>query len=75
MTRVLIVVAALVLGLIGLLMSVCGGGVVLMTISSPGGQIGSILMIAVPSVLFGILFVWVSVVILRKNLANRDHDS
>jgi hypothetical protein len=75
MTRVLIVLAALVLGLVGLLMSVCGGGVMLITISSPGGELGSILAIAVPSLLFGILFVWLSVVILRKKLAGRDRDS
>lgn len=66
--RVFVIVSALLLGLIGLGMSLCGGGVMIMTAASPGGEIGYVLPIAVPSLIFGILFAWLSVRILRKRL-------
>ena len=69
MRRVLVVVAALLLGLVGLLMSLCGGGVMIMTISDPGSELEvAILTIAVPCLLLGIFFVWLSSRVLRKKL-------
>ena len=72
MLRVLVIGSMLLLGLIGLGMSLCGGGVVIMTISSPGAENASILSIAVPCLLVGAFFVWISVVILRKKLNRQD---
>jgi hypothetical protein len=66
MMRVLVIVGTLLLGLVGLTMSLCGGGVLIMTISDP--ELGSVLLIAVTSLLLGIFFVSVSVVIWRKKL-------
>ena len=76
MMRVLVIVGTLLLGLIGLGMSLCGGGVAIITISSPGAELGSsLLSIAVFCLLVGLFFVWLSVVILRKKLNERsNHD-
>ena len=72
MIRVLVIVGTLLLGLIGLGMSLCGGGVVIMSAMSPATDRSLILTIALPSLLVGILFVWVSAVILRKKLDGQD---
>jgi len=73
--RVLIIVGALLLGLIGLLMSLCGGGILILGIgSSPKQQIPGMLAITVPFILVGGLCLWGGVVILRKKLGERDPD-
>jgi hypothetical protein len=74
MMRVLVVVGALLLGLIGLGMSLCGGGLMMIATSSPGTELGSVLAIAVPCLLVGIFFVWLSVIILRKKIDRASHD-
>ena len=77
MLRVRVIVGTLLLGLMGLGMSLCGGGVAIITLSSPGTENASILSIAFPCLLVGILFVWLSTVILRKKLdksSSRDRD-
>ena len=56
--RILGIVAALLLGLIGLLMSLCGGGFTLVAVlSSDRGMLG-VLAISLPSLAFGLSFVW-----------------
>ncbi|HEY6927091.1 MAG TPA: hypothetical protein VI653_26675 [Steroidobacteraceae bacterium] len=72
MMRVLVIGVTLLLGLIGLGMSLCGGGVLIMSISSPGPELGSIIVIPIASLLLGFLFVSLSVVILRKKLDGRE---
>lgn len=72
MMRVLVIVSMLLLGFIGLGMSLCGGGVLIMAISSPGPELESILVIPIASLLLGFLFVSLSVVILRKKLDGQD---
>lgn len=67
MIRVLLILAALVLGLVGLFMSICGGGFLLTSLvalfkGGPGaaGAV-SIAMMAIPFILGGVLLVIVSV--------------
>ena len=56
--RILGIVAALLLGLIGLSMSLCGGGFTLVAVlSSDRGMLG-VLAISLPSLAFGLSFVW-----------------
>lgn len=75
MLRVLVIVIMLLLGLIGLGMSLCGGGVVIMAFSNPGWEDGLLVTIAGLSLLVGIFLVWGSVVILRRKLDRHDERS
>ena len=56
--RVLGIVAALLLGLIGLLMSLCGGGFTLVAVLSGDRGMFGVLAISLPSLAFGISFIW-----------------
>jgi hypothetical protein len=56
--RILGTVAALLLGLIGLLMSLCGGGFTLVAVLSGDRGMVGILAISLPSLAFGLSFVW-----------------
>ena len=56
--RILGVVTALLLGLIGLLMSLCGGGFTLVALLSGDRGMVGILAISLPSLAFGLSFVW-----------------
>ena len=62
--RVLAIVGALVLGMIGLFMSLCGGGFLVMSLATQGA--GGIAVIAVPSMLLGGFIIWLCVKILRS---------
>ncbi len=68
--RALTIVAALLLGLIGLLMSLCGGGFLLTTRPDMG-----IAVIAVPSVLAGLLLIWGCAALLRRAARWKDRDA
>ena len=72
MLRVLMIVGALLLGLAGLGMSVCGGGVLVMMIPNGGGEYGSVIVIAILALLLGIFCVMTSAFILRKKLDRQD---
>jgi hypothetical protein len=56
--RILGIVAALLLGLIGLLMSLCGGGFTLVAVLSGDRGMLGVLAISLPSLAFGLSFVW-----------------
>ena len=56
--RILGIVAALLLGLIGLLMSLCGGGFTLVAVFSGDRGMLGVLAISLPSLAFGLSFVW-----------------
>ena len=56
--RILSIVTALLLGLIGLLMSLCGGGFTLVAVLSGDRGAWGILAISLPSLAFGLSFVW-----------------
>jgi hypothetical protein len=62
--RALLIVGALLLGLVGLFMSLCGGGFSLMAVTNSGAL--AILPIAVPSLLGGISLIWGCVRILSR---------
>ncbi len=64
LNRTLTSIAALTLGLVGLLMSLCGGGFSLMSLGYPDAA--GVLVIAVPSLLLGIGFILASVRILNR---------
>ena len=64
MKRVLAIVGALVLGLLGLFMSLCGGGVALMGFTDRTAA--SLLVLSLPSLLFGLGLIWRCVRILRR---------
>ena len=64
MQRALMIGLALLLGIVGLLMSLCGGGVSLMSLGDSGAA--SILVMSVPSLLLGIGLIWLCVRILRR---------
>ena len=73
MMRGLVILGALLLGLVGLGMSLCGGGVLFFGISSsPASQAMSIVGITVPFILVGGLFIWLSARVLRKKLNEQD---
>ena len=59
--RALTIVAALLLGLLGLLMSLCGGGFLLNSILEP-----SVAIIAAPCFLAGLGLLWGAVKLFRK---------
>ena len=70
--RILGTVAALLLGLIGLLMSLCGGGFTLMAVlSGDRGTLG-VLAISLPSLAFGIGFIRGAMKL--KDRADTTHD-
>jgi hypothetical protein len=56
--RILGIVTALLLGLIGLLMSLCGGGFTLVAVLSGDRGMLGVLAISLPSLAFGLSFVW-----------------
>jgi hypothetical protein len=56
--RILGIVAALLLGLIGLLMSLCGGGFTVVAMLSGDHSALQILAISLPSLAFGLSFLW-----------------
>lgn len=64
MKRALMIVMALLLGIVGLLMSLCGGGFSLMSMGDSGAA--GILAMSVPSVFLGIGLIWLCVRILRR---------
>jgi hypothetical protein len=66
--RALTIVVALLLGLIGLLMSLCGGGFLLNSLFAPGDA--WIAVIAVPCVLAGLGLLWGASKLFRR--ANRN---
>jgi hypothetical protein len=70
--RIVIVFAALLLGLIGLAMSLCGGGVLLVGLLNlhalGAGDIQSGLIITIPCLVLGIVIMWVAIRALKKHL-------
>ncbi len=64
MKRTVTIIATLALGLVGLLMSLCGGGISLMSLSAPGAA--GVLVIAVPSLLLGIGLILACVRLLNR---------
>jgi hypothetical protein len=58
------ITGALLLGLVGLLMSLCGGGVSLMSLGQSGAA--GVLVISIPSLLLGIGFIWLCIRILGR---------
>ena len=66
--RVLTILAALLLGLIGLFMSVCGGGFMLTALFTARdlGGIGFIAVIAIPSAIFGVGLIGASIRLVRR---------
>lgn len=74
--RVLIIFGALLLGIIGLLMSVCGGGFLLTSLIRLDPQmLGVIFVFALPSLAIGVFFVYKAVTITRGTLARDDTDA
>lgn len=72
MMRALIVFGAFLLGIAGLLMSVCGGGFVLMSLIQLNLQmLGTIAIFALPSIAFGVWSIYMAVTITRRT-ADRD---
>jgi hypothetical protein len=71
--RALIVFGALLLGIVGLLMSVCGGGFLLMSLIEHNllPMLESIGFIALPSLAIGAWFVYKAATIMRR-AADRD---
>ncbi len=70
MNRTLTTIVALTLGLVGLLMSLCGGGFSLMSLTAPGA--GGVLVIAVPSLLLGIGLILACVRLLNRSDGKSD---
>lgn len=70
--QIVVVIAALLLGLLGLAMSLCGGGVLvaglanLRALGPADIQVG--LLITIPCLLAGIGIIWAAVVLLKKHL-------
>ena len=74
--RVLIIFGALLLGIIGLLMSVCGGGFLLMSLIRLDPQmLGVIFVFAGPSLVIGVFFVYKAVTITGGALARDETDA
>jgi hypothetical protein len=74
--RALIVFGALLLGIVGLLMSVCGGGFLLMSLVQLNLQmLLAIAFYAIPSVAIGAWFVYMAVTITRRNVRRDDTDA
>lgn len=74
--RALIVVGALLLGLIGLFMSLCGGGFALgalFNFRDPSS--GSIATIAIPCAVVGVVLVVASIRLVRQAAARDDTDA
>jgi hypothetical protein len=63
MCRLVTILAALLLGLVGLFMSLCGGTVTVMSVSSAGNA--GLLLVAVPSVALGVFLLVVTYRIFR----------
>jgi len=63
--RILVIVIALIAGLIGLAMSVCGGVFLLAAGGSMSGEGGGVALLALPSIVVGALLVWACVKIVR----------
>jgi hypothetical protein len=55
--RILGIVAALLVGLIGLLMSLCGGGFTLMAVFAHHMSASGVLVISLPSLVAGVLLI------------------
>lgn len=70
--RILGIVGALLLGLIGLLMSLCGGGFTLVTVLSGDRGMWGILAISLPSLAFGLSFVWGALKLRHRADTNRN---
>ena len=70
--RILGIVAALLLGLIGLLMSLCGGGFTLVAVLSGDRGMLGVLAISLPSLAFGLSFVWGAMKLKDRADTNRD---
>lgn len=70
--RIVMVIVALVTGLIGLAMSLCGGGVLLVGLLNlhalGAGDIQTGLIITVPCLVLGIIAIWTAVKVLKKHL-------
>jgi hypothetical protein len=62
--RALAIVGALILGILGLFMSLCGGGFTVMGLSEPGSA--GLLVITIPSLLFGMALIWLCVRMLSR---------
>jgi hypothetical protein len=70
--RILGTVAALLLGLIGLLMSLCGGGFTLMAVLSGDHSALGILVLSLPSLAAGMSLFWGALKV--KDRADTTHD-
>jgi len=64
--RTLVIVGALLLGLLGLFMSLCGGGFTVMGFGLGEEGSSGVLALAVPSLLLGLGLIWLCVRILRR---------
>ena len=67
--KVFLTLLALFLGLIGLLMSLCGGGFLAASVASHDAYSEGIVAIALPSLIAGLLVLWGGVALFKK--ANR----
>jgi hypothetical protein len=69
--KLLLIVGALVLGLTGLLMSVCGGGFIVASLGDRNGAMG-IIPIAAAALFVGLLLLWGCYALFKR--ADRDDD-
>ena len=70
--RMLGIVGALLLGLIGLLMSLCGGGFTLVAVLSGDRGMFGILAISLPSLAFGLSVFWGAMKLKKRADTTRD---
>lgn len=78
MIRVLMILAALLLGLIGLFMSVCGGGFAFATLfkaSVLGPGAAGIAVIAIPSAIFGVMLIGASIRLVHRAVDRKQTDA
>lgn len=64
--KILAFIVMLLLGLVGLAMSVCGGGFLFSALLSGGGDAVAVAGIAVPTLVVGAVLAWVSWRVLRN---------
>jgi hypothetical protein len=62
--RALTIVGTLLIGMLGLFMSLCGGGLTVLSLSASGAD--GLLAITIPSLLLGVGLIWLCVRTLRR---------
>lgn len=74
--RVLLILIALLLGLIGLFMSLCGGGIAFVAlIEGTNRGFGSFALIAIPCAIVGVMLIVASVSLVRRAMNRDDTDA